>query len=135
MCVWAVGTDTDVFPRQAFLRTQYPETFWGAISSSGVTVAIADYWEYNEPVRQYGPTDCVSVTQDVVELLDHFLLPRAEDEGHPGLRHNKTAAIQELFGLGEILNPADFASAIYIAGIGTWQGRNWDPRVSVPDFG
>lgn len=29
----------------AFLRVQYPDVFWGTISSSGVTKAIWDYWE------------------------------------------------------------------------------------------
>ncbi|KAK1020113.1 hypothetical protein LTR33_019213, partial [Friedmanniomyces endolithicus] len=29
----------------AFLRVQYPDVFWGTISSSGVTKAIYDYWE------------------------------------------------------------------------------------------
>jgi hypothetical protein len=28
----------------AFLRVQYPDIFWGSISSSGVTKAIWDYW-------------------------------------------------------------------------------------------
>lgn len=31
----------------AFLRVQYPDVFWGSISSSGVTTAIWDYW-YDE---------------------------------------------------------------------------------------
>lgn len=30
----------------AFLRVTYPDVFWGAISSSGVTKAIWDYWAY-----------------------------------------------------------------------------------------
>jgi len=29
----------------AFLRVQYPDVFWGTISSSGVTKAIYDYWQ------------------------------------------------------------------------------------------
>lgn len=29
----------------AFLRVQYPDVYWGAISSSGVTMAIWDYWQ------------------------------------------------------------------------------------------
>lgn len=38
----------------AFLRVQYPDVFWGTISSSGVVEAIWDYWAYYEPVAQYG---------------------------------------------------------------------------------
>ena len=38
----------------AFLRVQYPQVFWGTISSSGVTKAIWDYWEYFYPIEKYG---------------------------------------------------------------------------------
>ncbi|KAK3059322.1 hypothetical protein LTS18_011129, partial [Coniosporium uncinatum] len=41
----------------ALLRVQYPDLVWGAISSSGVTKAIYDYWQYYEPIRIYGPQD------------------------------------------------------------------------------
>lgn len=54
----------------AFLRTQYPDVYWGAIASSGVTEAIYDYWEYYEPIRIYGPPACVSATQKLVNVLD-----------------------------------------------------------------
>ena len=36
----------------AFLRVKYPDIFWGSISSSGVTKAIYDYWQYYSPVSQ-----------------------------------------------------------------------------------
>ena len=54
----------------AFLRTQYPEVYWGAIASSAVTEAIYDFWEYYEAVRIYGPKKCVSTTQKLVNVLD-----------------------------------------------------------------
>jgi len=38
----------------AFLRVQYPDIFWGSISSSGVTEAIIDYSEYYYPIAKYG---------------------------------------------------------------------------------
>jgi hypothetical protein len=38
----------------AFLRVQYPDVFWGTISSSGVVEAIYDYWAYYEPIAEYG---------------------------------------------------------------------------------
>lgn len=38
----------------AFLRKTYPDIYYGAISSSGVTKAIWDYWAYYSPVTEYG---------------------------------------------------------------------------------
>ena len=38
----------------AFLRKTYPNIYYGAISSSGVTQAIWDYWAYYSPVTEYG---------------------------------------------------------------------------------
>ncbi len=38
----------------AFLRKTYPDIFYGAISSSGVTQAIWDYWAYYSPIAEYG---------------------------------------------------------------------------------
>lgn len=35
----------------AFTRKLYPDLYFGAISSSGVTEAVYDYWQYYEPVR------------------------------------------------------------------------------------
>ena len=55
----------------AFLRTQYPEVYWGAIASSAVTEAIYDFWEYYEAIRIYGPPACVSTTQKLVNVLDN----------------------------------------------------------------
>lgn len=38
----------------AFLRTLYPGVFWGSISSSGVPVAIWDYWQYFSVIAEAG---------------------------------------------------------------------------------
>lgn len=74
----------------AFLRKLYPDVFWGkiispkmtnnidvrkgAISSSGVTEAIWDYWKYYEPHRVYGPPVCISNTQKLTNVLDNILI-------------------------------------------------------------
>lgn len=44
----------------------------GTISSSGVTEAIYEYWQYYEPVRIYGPQKCVKLTQKLVNLMDNI---------------------------------------------------------------
>ena len=38
----------------AFLRTTYPDVYFGSIASSGVTEAIWDFWAYYSPVATYG---------------------------------------------------------------------------------
>ena len=77
----------------AFLRTQYPDVYWGTIASSGVTEAIYDYWEYYEPIRIYGPPACVAATQKLVNILDTVFM-----------KNNTVLAdqIKVLFGLEEL---------------------------------
>ncbi|ERS94874.1 hypothetical protein HMPREF1624_08772 [Sporothrix schenckii ATCC 58251] len=71
---WIVygGSYAGVFA--AFLRVLYPDVFWGAISSSGVTVAIHDYWQYYEAQRLFGPQECVQRTQKLLHVADQILL-------------------------------------------------------------
>ena len=110
----------------AFLRVLYPDVFFGAISSSGVTNAIVDYWEYWEAIRLYGPKDCIKFQQDLVELADDILLD-------PKKRH-LIPALKDVFGLSNVTHDADFAATLTEFGIGAWQGRNWDPAVSSTTF-
>ncbi|MCJ1291575.1 hypothetical protein MMC34_003120 [Xylographa carneopallida] len=107
----------------AFLRVLYPNVFWGAISSSGVVKAIYDYWEYYEPVRQYGPADCITTTQSVIHVVDNILL------NHTSL----VGQLQKTFLMPNVTYDNDFAS-ILGAGVGGWQSRNWDPAVNDPSF-
>ena len=102
----------------------YPDTFWGSISSSGVTEAIIDYWQYWEPIRLFGPQDCIKATQDFVEVIDGILIDNP----------SSTATLKNTFGLGNVTDDADFAAALTEYGIGGWQSRNWDPDVSSPVF-
>lgn len=53
----------------------------GAISSSGVTEAIYDFWEYYEPIRKYGPPDCILATQKLTNIVDNILLGKNTTEG------------------------------------------------------
>jgi hypothetical protein len=108
----------------AFLRVVYPETFWGAVSSSGVTTAIYDYWQYFEPARLYGPPDCIKNTQILIDVVDNILL-----------KDNNTAKIQQLkniFGLGSITDNRDFANQL--TGVVGLQSTNWDPEQNSDSF-
>ncbi|KAF2417997.1 extracelular serine carboxypeptidase [Tothia fuscella] len=111
----------------AFLRVLYPDTFWGAISSSGVPEAIIDYWKYWEPIRQLGPQECIHTTQDFVEVLDGIVIGHKNDT-------ERITKLKATFGLPNITETTDFVAALANYGIGAWQGRNWDPAVSDTTF-
>ncbi|KAF9690554.1 hypothetical protein EKO04_011282 [Ascochyta lentis] len=120
---WVVYGGSYAGAQAAFLRVTYPETFWGAISSSGVTVAIHDFWQYFEPIRLFGPPDCIKNTQTLIDVVDKHLLG------------NNTANIQALktvFGLGDITDKRDFANQLI--GVYGWQSTNWDPEINSPSF-
>ncbi|KAF2666149.1 peptidase S28 [Microthyrium microscopicum] len=109
----------------AFLRLLYPKVFWGAISSSGVPVAVTDYWEYWEAVRLYGPQACIKSTQEIIQLVDGILLAKDDD------LKNK---LKSTFGLPNITSDTDFAQVITDIGVAGWQGRVWDADVSSNSF-
>ncbi|KAF1942399.1 hypothetical protein EJ02DRAFT_454264 [Clathrospora elynae] len=121
---WVVYGGSYAGAQAAFLRVQYPETFWGAISSSGVTVAIYDYWQYFEPARLFGPPDCIKNTQLLIDVVDGILI-----------RQNDTAKVQALkdvFGLSDITDNRDFANQL--TGVYGLQSTNWDPELNSPSF-
>ncbi|EHY55323.1 putative extracellular serine carboxypeptidase [Exophiala dermatitidis] len=108
----------------AFLRVLYPDLTWGSISSSGVTEAIYDYWQYYEPIRQYGPPECIATQEKLINVVDNILT------------HNDSTTVTELktgFGLGNLTYSDDFANVVS-GGPSLWQSRNWDPAVGSPDF-
>jgi len=108
----------------AFLRKQYPEVFWGTISSSGVVEAIWDYWNYYEPVREYANAECVTYTQKITHSIDTVI----------GLNESDTTTeLKALWGLPNVTYLDDFVSVVAY-GIEGWQGRNWDPKVNDPSF-
>ncbi|KAF3039784.1 hypothetical protein E8E12_009009 [Didymella heteroderae] len=120
---WVVYGGSYAGAQAAFLRVTYPETFWGAISSSGVTVAIYDFWQYFEPIRLFGPPDCIKNTQTLTDVIDKHVLG------------NNSANIQTLksvFGLGNITDNRDFANQL--TGVYGWQSTNWDPEINSPSF-
>jgi len=115
---WVVYGGSYAGAQAAFLRVVYPETFWGAISSSGVTVAIYDYWQYFEPARLYGPPDCVKNTQVLIDVIDNILLG--------GNNTDKVQSLKNVFGLGNVTDNRDFANQI--TGVYGLQSTNWDPE-------
>ncbi|KAJ0419892.1 serine carboxypeptidase S28-domain-containing protein [Aspergillus carlsbadensis] len=110
----------------AFLRKLYPETFLGAVSSSGVTAAIIDYWAYFEPIRNYGPAACIDAIQTRTDLVDRLLIDKADNE-------TLHAQLQASFGFSEPINNTDFVNLLS-GPLGSFQSRNWDPAVGSYEF-
>jgi hypothetical protein len=108
----------------AILRKLYPDLFWGAISSSGVTAAVTDFWEYYEAARLYSPEGCAPATQKVTHVVDNILLGGDREE---------IQKLKTVFGLGNVTLDVNFASAIR-GGIAGLQSVNWDPAISSPAF-
>lgn len=88
----------------AFLRKLYPDIYWGAISSFGVTEAIYDYWKYYEPIRQYGPPAGLSATQKIVNVVDNILIGKNDT--------NLTRELKTAFGLQSVTYANDFANML-----------------------
>ncbi|KAJ9631857.1 hypothetical protein H2203_000257 [Taxawa tesnikishii (nom. ined.)] len=109
----------------AFLRVQYPDVFFGTISSSGVTKAIYDYWEYFEPIAEYGPQDCITAQRTITHIVDNVLIGKNESD--------LTLRLKTVFGLENVTYTNDFANVLTL-GIEGWQSRNWDPAVNDPSF-
>ncbi|KAL4903085.1 hypothetical protein BDW74DRAFT_157383 [Aspergillus multicolor] len=110
----------------AFMRKLYPEIFHGAVSSSGVTAAVIDYWKYYEPIRNYGPSECIETIQTLTDIIDRILID------HPA---NKTlhAQLKGAFGVDAGTDNRDFVNTLSNP-LGSFQSRNWDPAVGSYEF-
>jgi hypothetical protein len=108
----------------ALARKIYPDVFWGAISSSGVTAAVEEYWEYFEAHRLFSPAGCALANQRVIKVVDSVLLGGDRDRA----RH-----LKELFRL-EALDDQNFAETISM-GLSSMQSSSWDPEEDVYTFG
>lgn len=111
--------------QSAFLRKLYPDVFWGGISSSGVTEAIIDYWRYFEPVRQYGPADCIWTQQFVTDVVDKIFI----DIKNETLKGD----FKLFFNYATTAPDQSFVDRLY-SGLYSWQSRNWDPAIGSGTF-
>ena len=109
----------------AFLRKLYPEVFWGAISSSGVTQAIWDYWRYFEAAMVFGPAECIATVKKFTHVLDNILIGKKGTEWPD--------KIKLAFDYDPQITDADFASRL-IGGIYDLQSYNWDPAIGQTSF-
>ncbi|OJJ96253.1 hypothetical protein ASPACDRAFT_4691, partial [Aspergillus aculeatus ATCC 16872] len=126
----------------AFLRHSYPDLFWASISSSGVTAAIEDYWEYYEPIRVHAPRECVAAQQALIAWVDRvLLLPKAAASASSNANESSSESKDRADVLKEVFggNAPNLTDENFVAGLaeplGLWQERNWEPSVGGRGFG
>ncbi|XWW97460.1 hypothetical protein V2A60_005442 [Cordyceps javanica] len=64
----------------AMARKLYPDVYWGAISSSGVTAAVEKFWQYHEAFRNFAPAGCSEAQQALTAIVDAILFGGKPDE-------------------------------------------------------
>ncbi|KXT15820.1 hypothetical protein AC579_6261 [Pseudocercospora musae] len=109
----------------AFLRLQYPNVFWASISSSGVTKAIWDYWQYFQPIAEKAPQDCVATQRLLVDVVDSILI----DKNNTDL----PLELKSVFRLENVTYLTDFANVL-VQPLEYWQSLNWNPAVGSSEF-
>lgn len=100
----------------AFLRVQYPNVFWGSISSSGVTKAIWDYWQYFQPIAEKAPQDCIAAQRTLIDVVDSILMDKNDTD--------LPSELKSVFGLENVTYLTDFANVL-VNPLGYWQSLNW----------
>ncbi|PVF95215.1 peptidase S28 [Serendipita vermifera] len=108
--------------RAAHMRVLYPDIVFGAISSSGVTHATINNWEYMDIIRTAAPSACSEAIQSSMTNVDALLI-----------RPPSKWALKALFGLQGISHDDDFVSTI-VWPLSAFQGKNWDPAVGTTGF-
>lgn len=87
----------------AFARKLYPDAFWGAISSSGVTKAVYDFWEYTEAARLFAPGNCGMAMSNLTHTVDTALFSGND---------TKVSSVKRLFRYDASISNAAFGSNI-----------------------
>ncbi|KAJ6788946.1 hypothetical protein PWT90_05198 [Aphanocladium album] len=98
----------------ALMRKIYPDIYWGAISSSGVTAAIYNFWQYHEAFRNFGPEGCPETQQALTEIIDNIMSSGKE---------NEVDDLKKMFHL-DGLNNNEFGHTV-TGMLGALQSTNW----------
>ena len=86
---FGVGHLLDVAPELSSFKSL--TALIGTIGSSGVVEAIWDYWNYFEPIREYGPPSCIVNQQKLTNIVDNIII---------GSKNNQTInELKAAFGL------------------------------------
>ncbi|KAI8332202.1 peptidase S28 [Chlamydoabsidia padenii] len=97
----------------AWMRYVYPDLVFAAVSSSAPVQAQYDFYQYFNPIIQYGPPYCVKAFHNVVDTVDKFFA------GHPTSAEKKK--FKARFNVEASASDSDFVSEISFAALGIWQ--------------
>ncbi|KAI8625497.1 peptidase S28 [Xylariaceae sp. FL1651] len=116
----------------AFTIKTYGDTFYGAISSSGVIHGQLEYPQWYDPIQLLAPQDCVASINDIVDKMDSLVQSK---------NHGALEQLKEIFGLSSLKDIRDFAQTIafpiggpFVYPTYTWQEINWNPSFGHQDF-
>ncbi|KAI0116341.1 peptidase S28 [Nemania sp. FL0031] len=116
----------------AFTIKTYPDTYYGAVSSSGVIHGQVEYPQWYDPIQKFGPQDCVASINDIIDKMDAVVL----SNNQPAIRELKS-----IFGLSALEDIRDFAQTIAFPLGGpffypsySFQEINWNPAYGHQDF-
>ncbi|KAI0467796.1 peptidase S28 [Xylaria cf. heliscus] len=116
----------------AFTKKTYPDTFYGAIASSGIIHGQLEFPQWYDPIQKLGPQDCITSVNDIVDKIDAVV----ESKNQAAIKQ-----LKDIFGLSALEDIRDFAQTIaYPIGgpfaypTETWQQINWNPKYGHQDF-
>ncbi|CAO3596293.1 unnamed protein product [Absidia cylindrospora] len=97
----------------AWMRLLYPDLVYAAVSSSGPVQAQYNFYQYFDPIIQYGPPRCVNALHNIVERIDQFFA------GHPS--DSEKSQFKNAFGVDPRTPDVDFADEVMGVALGLWQ--------------
>ncbi|KAK0708905.1 serine carboxypeptidase S28-domain-containing protein [Apiosordaria backusii] len=95
----------------AWLNHLSPGTFWAYHASSAPVQAIRHFWQYFTPIWEGMPRNCSTDFQKITAHIDNVLEYGSDEE---------VKSLKEGFGMGDIKEKGDFASAVGFA-LAEWQ--------------
>ncbi|KAI8098181.1 serine carboxypeptidase S28-domain-containing protein [Gilbertella persicaria] len=95
----------------AWMRQKYPDLVFAAVPSSAPVQMSYNYYQYFDPILQYGPKHCIDAIRSVVLYVDHILFSPFKDH---------KVALKRQFGVEELQHDDDFAELLS-SPLGMWQ--------------
>ncbi|KAI9281102.1 serine carboxypeptidase S28-domain-containing protein [Sporodiniella umbellata] len=108
----------------AWMRLKYPDLVFAAVPSSAPVQMKFNYFEYFDPIHQYGPTHCIHAIKTTILHVDHILFS-------PFAQAKKN--LKAKFGLEDLEHDDDFADTLSFP-LGLWQNMSPTSNPFVEEF-